>query len=120
MLNVGPTHNGLIQPLFVERLRSMGSWLKINGEAIYGSKPWIHQNDSEAKNIWYTSKSQSNGRIVVYAIVLYYPYDVANVNLISLAGKTDKQTTVKMLGYPSDLEVSSASLLPCRHRMQSM
>ena len=24
----------------------MGEWLKINGEAIYGSVPWSYQNDT--------------------------------------------------------------------------
>ena len=36
-MNVGPTHDGRIVPIFEERLRQMGSWLDINGEAIYRS-----------------------------------------------------------------------------------
>lgn len=35
LINVGPTQNGIIQPIFVERLQELGSWLKINGDAIY-------------------------------------------------------------------------------------
>ena len=37
LLNVGPTPEGIIQPEFVERLRGIGAWLKVNGEAIYGT-----------------------------------------------------------------------------------
>ncbi len=37
LLNVGPTPEGTIQPEFQERLRAMGAWLKVNGEAIYGT-----------------------------------------------------------------------------------
>jgi alpha-L-fucosidase len=37
LLNVGPTPEGLIQPEFEERLLAIGAWLKVNGEAIYGS-----------------------------------------------------------------------------------
>lgn len=37
LLNVGPTPEGLIQPEFAERLETMGKWLKVNGEAIYGA-----------------------------------------------------------------------------------
>jgi len=37
LLNVGPTPEGTIQPEFQERLRAMGVWLKVNGEAIYGT-----------------------------------------------------------------------------------
>jgi alpha-L-fucosidase len=37
LLNVGPMPDGTIQPEFEERLREIGAWLKINGEAIYGT-----------------------------------------------------------------------------------
>jgi alpha-L-fucosidase len=37
LLNVGPTPEGAIQPEFQERLRAIGAWLKVNGEAIYGT-----------------------------------------------------------------------------------
>jgi alpha-L-fucosidase len=35
LLNVGPQPDGLIQPEFQERLRAVGDWITINGEAIY-------------------------------------------------------------------------------------
>jgi alpha-L-fucosidase len=37
LLNVGPTPAGTIQPEFEERLLAIGAWLKVNGEAIYGT-----------------------------------------------------------------------------------
>lgn len=37
LLNVGPEPDGTIQPEFVERLRGIGAWLKVNGAAIYGT-----------------------------------------------------------------------------------
>ena len=39
LLNVGPTAEGIIPAPSVERLREMGRWLKVNGEAIYGADP---------------------------------------------------------------------------------
>jgi alpha-L-fucosidase len=39
LLNVGPTAKGLIPQPSVKRLAEMGKWLKVNGEAIYGSSP---------------------------------------------------------------------------------
>ena len=37
LLNVGPTSLGLIPQPSVERLKEVGAWMKINGEAIYGT-----------------------------------------------------------------------------------
>jgi alpha-L-fucosidase len=37
LLNVGPQPDGLIQPEFQERLRTIGDWLSINGDSIYGT-----------------------------------------------------------------------------------
>ncbi|MCR5550080.1 MAG: alpha-L-fucosidase [Bacteroidales bacterium] len=39
-LNVGPYADGTIPLIQQERLRSLGKWLKINGEAIYGTRPY--------------------------------------------------------------------------------
>jgi alpha-L-fucosidase len=37
LLNVGPTAEGEIPPESVERLEAMGRWMKVNGDAIYGT-----------------------------------------------------------------------------------
>ena len=37
LLNVGPTSMGLIPEASVKRLKEIGAWMKINGEAIYGT-----------------------------------------------------------------------------------
>jgi len=37
LLNVGPTSEGLIPEPSIERLAEVGKWMKINGEAIYGT-----------------------------------------------------------------------------------
>lgn len=37
LLNVGPTSEGLIPQPSIERLAEVGKWMKINGEAIYGT-----------------------------------------------------------------------------------
>jgi alpha-L-fucosidase len=41
LLNIGPRPDGTIQPEFVERLKQIGNWLRVNGEAIYGSEPSV-------------------------------------------------------------------------------
>ncbi len=37
LLNVGPKGDGTIPAESVERMRAIGAWLKVNGEAIYGT-----------------------------------------------------------------------------------
>ena len=43
---------GTISPIFEQRLRDLGSWMNINGEAIYGTQPWIYQNDTINPDVW--------------------------------------------------------------------
>ena len=37
LLNVGPTAEGIIPPASADVLRTVGRWLKVNGEAVYGA-----------------------------------------------------------------------------------
>ena len=40
LLDIGPDAEGNIPPIMQERLIELGEWLKINGEAIYGTAKW--------------------------------------------------------------------------------
>lgn len=95
LLNVGPTADGMIPAVFEERLRGVGAWLKVNGEAIYASKPWRIQIENATVPIWYTSKGSS-----VYAIMTTKP-PKPTVQL--LQPRTSPTTTVTLLGYPKPL-----------------
>ncbi|KAH9644069.1 hypothetical protein HF086_009782, partial [Spodoptera exigua] len=88
LINVGPTKEGTIIPVFQERLLFLGKWLAINGEAIYGSSPWFSQNDTVNGKVWYTCTKETynathptyppsaNDKILaIYAIALEWPKD---------------------------------------------
>jgi alpha-L-fucosidase len=41
LLGVGPDASGNIPSPQLERLQSLGRWLEVSGEAIYGTRPWV-------------------------------------------------------------------------------
>jgi alpha-L-fucosidase len=54
-LNVGPDADGTIPMLQQERLRDLGDWLRVNGEAIYGSRPYRKMCESDS-TVFYTKQ----------------------------------------------------------------
>lgn len=63
LLNIAPRADGSLPIEQEENMRTLGSWLFINGDAIYGVRPWIVTNEGD---VWYT---QSKDRQSLYAIV---------------------------------------------------
>ncbi len=49
LLNVGPKADGTITAQAQKVLLQMGAWLSTNGEAIYGSRPWLLYGEGTTK-----------------------------------------------------------------------
>ncbi|KAK5883933.1 hypothetical protein CesoFtcFv8_020205 [Champsocephalus esox] len=93
LLNIGPMADGMIAPVFEERLRDLGAWLGINGEAIYATKPWRVQ--MENSTVWYTVKHST-----VHAIILHWP----SKQILQLtAPRVTGATKVTLMDYPDVL-----------------
>lgn len=59
LISIGPTKDGVIAPIFQERLLQLGEWLQINGKAIYDTSPFYKQIDSLNSDVWYTCKKKT-------------------------------------------------------------
>ncbi len=87
LLNVGPRGDGRIPDAASDTLRAVGAWLAVNGEAIYGTRPWAvfgegpteiaNGSFAESKAKPYTSRdfrfTTRDG--LLYAIQMAWPDD---------------------------------------------
>ena len=99
-LIVNPDGTGKVSEIQLRLLRELGNWLSVNGEAIYGSRPYekICDNTQLGQPVWYTMSKDSTW---AYAIVFDWPKSETFI----LAGANPVwETEVTMLGYNKPLE----------------
>ena len=65
VLGVGPTASGIVEQREVDILRQIGDWLRVNGEAIYGTRITPNYNQG---NLWFTSSKDHKTLYAIYAL----------------------------------------------------
>ncbi len=116
-MNIGPKADGTIPGEAAKILRSIGKWLTVNGEAIYGTRPWTHFGEgptqivagsfSDVKRAAFTGEDlrfTTKGK-TLYAIALAWPEDGKLVvkSLAAKAAGVRKVTNVTLLGSEAKL-----------------
>jgi alpha-L-fucosidase len=112
LLNVVQRPDGSLDPEVEQMLHEMADWIAVNGEAIYGTRPWLVYGEGPvrtqgghfkedfkytAQDIRFTTKGKT-----LYALALGWPDD-GQLTIKSLARPTgqsgSKITKVSLLGY---------------------
>jgi alpha-L-fucosidase len=115
LLNIGPRPDGTITEGETAVLLGTGKWLDINGEAIYGTRPWKVYGEGptqsasgafadqtvpfNAKDIRFTTKGN-----ILYAITLGQPKEKTSIK--NLSSKAGKIASISMVGSDTKLKWS--------------
>jgi alpha-L-fucosidase len=117
LLNIGPRSDGTIPEEVQRVLLDVGVWLNVNGEAVYGTRPWrvygegptkvaagsFHDTETtnyKPEDFRFTTKGD-----VLYAIGLAWPSNgEASIHSLALTAGSSRVRSVTLLGNDSELK----------------
>ncbi|MBA2753500.1 MAG: alpha-L-fucosidase [Chloroflexia bacterium] len=102
LLNVGPMADGTIPDGQRDRLEGLGAWLRTNGEAIHGTRPWrvAEGTTGEGIPIRFTQKAGA-----LHVILLGQP----GVRVTLPPGTVPDGSTVTLCGHQTPLTVTTGN-----------
>jgi alpha-L-fucosidase len=122
LLNIGPRADGTIPVEIQQVLLAVGDWLHINGEAIYGTRPWtiygegptnvvagtFHEGDTKpytTEDFRFTAKGN-----VIYAIQMAPPTNrKALIHSMGTSSMSKKVKSVNILGSGESVSFSQTA-----------
>ena len=122
LIGIGPDANGELDPTVYVRLQALGAWLKVNGEAIYETRPIAPYERGECV---FTCRRDGT----VYAIVLAKDDNRTLPEAVSIPAElASKAGNISLLGYgviqPGEMKdgqttivipVAARAKSPCAH-----
>ncbi len=100
LLNIGPSPEGEFDPAAYQRLKEIGSWIKVNGDAIYYSR--MYKVFGEGDKIRFTQSKDGHTKYV-----FLFDFPTAKISLKELQLK--KGAKVTMLGSTQKLKWASTA-----------
>lgn len=102
LLGIGPDKTGDLVPEVYKRLEEIGTWININGEAIYGTKPLTPYDSAK---YCYT---QSNNEKTKYLFYLIEETELIPEKIV-IPSSFDTPKTIHILGYEKAIPVIEKS-----------
>ncbi|MFN8254525.1 MAG: alpha-L-fucosidase [Bacteroidales bacterium] len=100
LLNVGPTAEGIFPPEAIERLKQIGGWMKINGDAIYGTEASPFSNLKWGR----CTRKAVDGKTILY----FHVFDFPKNNKITIPGLGNKVSKVYDMASKSNIAFKKA------------
>ena len=110
LLNVCPRADGTIPQEQQDMLRELGGWLKLNGEAIYGSRPYRVYGEGPTKTVT-GHVSEAKNKAFGAQDIRFTKGKNGAIYAFALAAPDDGTLTIKSLGKQNSPEIQSLKMI---------
>ena len=121
LLNVGPSPDGKLPPIAVERMHEIGKWMKINGDAIYETRPFFPYCEEKIRftqknNRVYAIYMLDEGEKLPESIVIKADFNKKKVRILGSKTKAKMTTTPEghLININGDVSLEHAVVFELR------